>query len=231
MRCLPIALITTLALVSCKKNEDNTAPANAGNSGPAYSISVSGNYMVNTPMKLVANGAHGHRIHWILGDNTKVDGDSVTHIYKTADSFRITISLDDEAYKPVAKTTIGIISGIEPYAGRYHWVANYHLDSVGTVKDWTSEKDIAFSCPIAGVVRIEADNDTVAGWFNIPIDMHYVYTTDSFVVFQGSDAAVAYPGFFYWFFKTNTFQFSRSLSYQGHGGKWEWRKNATYFQK
>jgi hypothetical protein len=192
--------------------------------------------MLNTPMTLVANGTKGHKVHWVFGDGGKADGDSLVHIYNSPDSFRIAISLDDESYTQVANTTIGIKSGIEDHLGTFHWLATYHFDSGGVVKNWSAEKDITLSSPAAGIVRISADNDSVMGWFNHQVDLPYAaaYKTDTLMVFAGSDfgnAGDTYPDFVYWNLKTNAIWFSRSQSFEGHGGKWEYRKDANYVRK
>jgi hypothetical protein len=175
---IAIVPLICLATTACKKKDtaNNTKPA--GNTPVAYSISVSGNMRLLQPVQFTANGTEGHKVFWDFGDQQTGDGGQVSHAYNRPDSFTVSLRLDDINTKPVATARIGISTGIEKYAGVYHWHVHYYRDSVGDRSEWLAERDIAISSPNVRFVQVAADNDSF-GYFRRPQLFQLYFVSDS----------------------------------------------------
>lgn len=179
---MKISDITVIALIclsatACKKKDtgSNTKPTD---NTPTYSISVSGSMRLLQPLQFTANGTEGHKVFWDFGDQESGNGQQASHIYNRPDSFTVKLMLDDRNTKPVATARIGISTGIEKYAGVYHWHVHYYRDSVGDRSEWDSERDIAITCPNVRFVQVGADMDSF-GYFRQPQLFQLYFVSDS----------------------------------------------------
>jgi len=178
---IAVIALTCLAATACKKKDagSNTKPAD----NTPYSITVSGDRRLLQPLQFTANGTEGHKVFWDFGDQKDGNGQQVSHIYNRPDSFTVKLMLDDRNTKPVATVRIGISTGIERYAGVYHWHVHYYRDSVSEQSDWQAERDIAITCPNVRFVQVGADKDSF-GFFRQPQLFQLYFVSDSLYTYH-----------------------------------------------
>lgn len=161
-----IALIC-LAATACRKKDAT----------PASSMTISGDRHLLQPLQFTANGTKGHKVFWDFGDRQTSEGIQVSHVYNHLDSFTVSLRLDDSSAQPVATTAVVITTGVEKYAGMYHWHVHYSVDSAYVKSERDAERDIAITSTGDSLIQVGGDDDGTPTYhyFHYPA----VYTLDT----------------------------------------------------
>jgi len=215
---MKISYIAVIALIclfatACRKKDAT----------PAGSMTISGDRHLLQPLQFTANGTKGHKVFWDFGDQQTSEGIQVSHVYNHLDSFTVSLRLDDSSTQPVATTAVVITTGVEKYAGMYHWHVHYSIDSVYVKSERDAERDIAITSTGNSFVQVGSDDDGIVSHYSFNYPAEYTLdsaTEDKYTYKSGLGILEFHP-------KTGEISFTRVIAAR-NGGIVPYYRLATY---